>query len=1159
MHVLILNESEKQALLRSRRVLSKFLPQLGSSTWAGAISEDGLEDLRLALKAAGVSKSTAISCLQVQGRGRLVPRWFLGSKAPFDESGRFAFRQTKARREPQVPVFRCELERFILAILRLAGLAHDTGKASEAFQKKLRKGTGAEALRHDLVSFLVLAESLLTQDVTDKQWLEDVRDNPRLLVSCIKDGKLLPKSSKYLKPSLEALAKAQANGSGEEVSATLEDTMPLLLQGTDIQKHLKAAPALSLLLWLVLTHHRLPNSDQTAQSWWGGRHLNVPRKTSSHTVAGVDACLTVSPGAATPWEDPAWLKAVSCAAESALNALQAFNKLLPSPSDWALIGAHYLRPALILADHLGSQQAESSYRKSNVKSREHIFANTLSSHYYGDTLAQHELKVARLTRSVTRLYEASLPTTTLPEHSLSVVRNLKAPFDWQLHLEDACRKACEHGPVFTSIIGETGSGKTLGGLRAANALSRGKLRITMGLGLRSLTQQSAISAVQDAALPPKDLVVAVGDPQTLALAEKFKEKEAERFGSESAEGSDFGVSLSQTEADLSWLQGFCSEAHAPKLFGAKTLAMLSAPVLVCTTDHLVACATLLKGGDAKMNLRLASSDLLLDEVDSYSAQGLQTIGKLAFIAGLHGRNVTIMSATMSPAVRNGLYQAWARGLSVRSMLKGASSRHACVFSSNTVVSEVAVCESGALSDESWTRYVAKVVDAYIAANAEAPRRKVKEIAINLGGTKNDAFEAAVLGGYAMHQAHSCTDPQTGVRVSTGFILMNTAKDAWDLAKYLSERASDGRLDVQFVAYHSKYPRSYLGVLDANLQTVLNRKSPLEFLNATVMRNALARTHGKGMTDLMVVVCTTTILETGRDFDFDWGIAEPRSLRGETQAVGRIWRHRPSQIATEPNFGILSHPLRALTPAKDPSKESVWRNPGIEDELKGLRVTENLPWIIQDIMAPPLAPAAPVSRLAMLRRSSLKSGAGNGYIRTSKDALPLIAWKAAIHAGPCLLPTGDYASNRIGYLEHQIQLIHLQGPVTWDGSASKHPPTLPHYLNTLAAFNGTHANKTPFRGYKEEQLAFIPIGNKVMYFDEASAQAKIKGDLRRPVANAEVVSVVDDNAFIPSLEQDALTLFTGTDHHIDGCMLRCAWHQGYEKKLSWSPLLGFQEG
>lgn len=1145
MNVVVLNESTKKAWLRFRRVLSKFLPQLGSTTWAGQLSEEGLEDLRAALKAAGVSKNTAISCLKIVGRGRMEPCWVLGSRTCFDGTGRFAFRQTQAP-APAVPFTpRAPLESVSQAVLKLAGLAHDIGKASRAFSLKLRRGSGAEVLRHEVVSFLMLAHSLQEVGGSDEAWLSCVQQDPGRLAGCASEASLLPVNSPLLvrlRTALDALASSQ--------DSSLE-IRRVLLQGGEVSAMFESAPLLGSLLWLVLTHHRLPSSDQTGQAWWADKHTNVASRgpdEEGRTYAPLTDCLRPTEGSL-PWLDPAWRAAVSEAAAAAQRALADFKQsgaaALPANS-WALLCAHHLRPALILADHLASQRAPRGPRKGSPAAAGVVFANTWDHDHYGDTLSEHLLTTGRLTRQVSRLCDRPWPSVELPAHSRSVHRELPPPFQWQAALEDVCRQAAPVGPVFASIIAETGAGKTLAGLRAAHALSGGKIRLTLALGLRSLTQQSAQAMVEDASLPAESLAVAVGEPQTLELPERYLAAQARRFGSESAEGEDSSFSVAvPAQPDLSWLEGFCSEAEAPELWGRKTLSLLSAPVLACTSDHLVASATMLSGGDAKLYLRLATSDLLLDEIDAYGPADLQSIGKLCFISGLHHRNVTLMSATLSPAVRNGLYAAWQQGVELGAGLRGRSPRHACVMSSNTVAPRLEASEGAVLEPRTWQAYAEEVEQAYVQANQSAPRRKACLVPLGAAVSKDGAFEAALLAAFDLHSRHHVVDPRTGVRVSVGFVRLNTAKDAWSFARHLAQRpCAPGapEPELKFVAYHSKFPRTYLGVLDAELRQLTNRKEPLSFLETPCLREAIDQCAGP---DLTVVVCTTTLIETGRDFDFDWCVLEPRSVRGEVQGTGRVLRHRRSQAVTTPNVAILDRTLRALSAQAESSKGGVWCRPGIEDDLPGsARVTR----------AEPAWPSSSGGTTLWLMRGASLSHAS--FVRDARDALPLAVWEQAIHAGPCLVPPARYEDNRIGFLEHKMQRTHLLGETSWDRSKSL-PPSLPMYLRSLASLNRTHADEVPFRGKRQAQLVFIPTNEGITYFDQLAYAAR-EGTHRRAARAAQTVSLPPERALLPDLAGRAAQLFTGTDHHVDGCSLRCPLHQGSTKELQWHPLLGFQE-
>jgi len=60
--------------------------------------------------------------------------------------------------------------------------------------------------------------------------------------------------------------------------------------------------------------------------------------------------------------------------------------------------------------------------------------------------------------------------------------------------------------------------------------------------------------------------------------------------------------------------------------------------------------------------------------------------------------------------------------------------------------------------------------------------------------------------------------------------------------------------------------------------------------------------------ILIVVVSTTIIEIGRDFCFDYAVVEPRSHWSLVQVAGRVMRHRVAKGNV--NISILSHSLRA---------------------------------------------------------------------------------------------------------------------------------------------------------------------------------------------------------------------------------------------------------
>ena len=77
------------------------------------------------------------------------------------------------------------------------------------------------------------------------------------------------------------------------------------------------------------------------------------------------------------------------------------------------------------------------------------------------------------------------------------------------------------------------------------------------------------------------------------------------------------------------------------------------------------------------------------------------------------------------------------------------------------------------------------------------------------------------------------------------------------------------------------------------------------------------------------VIASPICEVGRDWDADWAIVEPSSMRSFIQLVGRIRRHRPEKWDIT-NVLLWSRNFKGLTNSKDPA----FSRPGFETRKGG---------------------------------------------------------------------------------------------------------------------------------------------------------------------------------------------------------------------------------
>jgi CRISPR-associated endonuclease/helicase Cas3 len=927
--VVLINESEGKAWLRTRRILAKYLPQIGSRSWAGHISNEGLEDLHLALKKAA-SKAGSVSCHRVTGRNSLELQWIAGNKKQFDEVGRYAFRSEATKPTFDSPI--APNRKLLNLVVQLAALLHDVGKANAAFQGKLQGKYQAEYYRHDLMGYFMMCQSTENFD-SDLSVLTALAEAPNTVLNWNQIDRLVIQS----------------------------DTQ---VSGGEVVRSYTARPIWASVLWLVLTHHRLPDGNG---SLLFSSHINE-HPSDQIKIASKADCLQLALGEL-PWQNDGWLKAVSSTALQIKNiidkdeALQ--HSIVTSIDDWLLLVAHWARPCLVYSDHLASIAKEEN-GDIRVAQEKHPLANTCREEakstppQAGDSLTTHLIKTKRYARRTTLLASSPgdlFPVTTIPSSSKAVTSIEEVDYQWQQVLGDAIKL---HGqgvrPAFVGIIAGTGCGKTLAGVRVMHCLREGKLRYTLALGLRSLTMQSAQGMLSTAGFNKRDVAVAIGQPKATQWANETgraasaEREEADGIENTSTDDHDYIIEVlsekvkTSTEIDFLplWIQALSTEnnpngtAVSAKLFESnKHRMMIDTPVLACTADHLVAAVEMRTGGNAKMVLRMMTSDLLLDEIDAYSAQDLQSIGKLAMLTGMAGKNVVVMSATANDIVIGGIYNAWATGLRARKFLDGEQTDSGLVFLADQY-SEPKVIENHTLElvqqnhhmlvQQMRTTHITvkqrlEVFDVSQHSNANS-NRSLDEPQI-----RNEVFDTVFGKAIELHKANANINKLTEMRISCGFVRFNHAHHAWHFAKYLLERELESdEPEIRTLSYHSKHPRAVLGVMDNTLNQILNRKEEGNIWKHPAIISAIESAKKNQKQDVIVLISTTTLQETGRDHDYDWAILEPRSVRGEIQASGRVRRHRRIPWA-EVNVAIMSHPLRAVFQTR---AMPFWGLPGVEE-------------------------------------------------------------------------------------------------------------------------------------------------------------------------------------------------------------------------------------
>lgn len=877
--------STGSARTRVTRVLDRYLWRIGDRTWRGPASNACLARISKELKA-GASRATAVA---IHGFARSEAELLLrvGSRSRFGETG-LAPVAVRGGHGGAVKDGDARMS-TARACLRIAAMMHDLGKATVLFQDKLRRSIAGEAMpsdavRHELVS--ALAWDALVGGKDDQQVLDMGRtisatDIDRAMTVASRRGRALHEASR----------------GGAEAKLSF-----------DFMTHGGIAAAVGV---LVLGHHRLPGATLTLSAFTATEHV-------SWTSPLAPDALDVAPGIPY-WHEDGWidrfrreLSRCSCKSVEMLS-LDLFA-----------------RTALMFSDHLGSAS------KTLGDGVGHL-ANSMivdETSVVADSLARHVSRVTNATRGAFHaIYTArnDYPALLHDEVPVGIAHPSPAApsrFRWQGRAAAAAAElvASGEGGFFGCVISGTGTGKT----RAAPVIlsaaafndvrpERRSLRYTLALGLRTLATQSGKEYVQDLGFTERDVRVLVGQPP-ISFGDARPGQESDSFDHLSALdgaevlGSDGVVPADGSEEERDWLIGLSHDpdrqvpaflqllaAHDHgKGRGAKLLRLAETPILCATIDHVIAAASPVRSRHLAAAMRVITSDLVLDEIDQFSSEDLSVVARLVHLAGIAGRRVIILSATVTGHVAGTLEAAYRAGWSVHARLFGLRD-HVHVLCTSDVAGDDACATSagGAAFGDLFDRVRRTTIDALGAA----PPLRVAEMV----GAETAADLPAAISGVCskMHDRHGTEID--GFRVSVGFVKMTRVSHTAEMAAALPAVA--GRLRLK-ICLHSRYLRLHRAWIESRLKTALTRKGadPHAGLRDLCREwRVFERARAAGCRDIEIILVCSPVIETGNDLDFDYAVLDPVSSRSVVQAAGRVNRHRAAPVR-EANIAIIPSPV-----------------------------------------------------------------------------------------------------------------------------------------------------------------------------------------------------------------------------------------------------------
>lgn len=1110
-HYLLVSHCNGKAYRTTRRLASGFLNRVSEKTWEGHLSQEALSILVTALKA----KATRLSCIVIYetrsyGQEKVI---HIGNIKHYSADGDFAFSQstiTDKQDFNQSPI-----TRLVSKCVEVAGLKHDLGKAVIRFQGNLDDGVNGKnpipnPIRHEVLSAL-LANDLMAN------W------------SAIKEPADIGRHAAFTWPTLLANYQAKTEADMHSQSQKIAQELNRYYGRRPANNWEAISQGIS---WLILSHHRLPEGTERQSgehpsinytgSRGGNYFLKIPKPNeqigdetqSSHrvkySVKHFNQNLALC-DKGQPFMDSRWQSAVfDCLKRLEKMALNLDRDLHLEDPEWSACLAFMGRPALVYADYIISSEKKPS---GHIQRGSVIYANTTLNNgrpEFADTLLTHLLGVGeRANRYFNHLFMRKnaiidqLPGLSVAERNTILYPLNRDGSDSRYAWQDAMRKKLMphrgKAPFFASLMGKTGSGKTRGNMMLMHSLCD-QLRFSCAIGLRSLVKQT-FDAYQQPFIGLKKDHVALLIGEAGGLQEDAN-----------TEIDGTGNSLDVDHASLIGdyiLEGQTLLEHdlIALLDSKKQRAMLCNPVQVMTVDHIMPGASLGRSVELKLLMHLMSTDIVLDEIDDYAIESQVALSRMAFIAGLFGRRFVISSATASPIIQKAFFENWKAGIERHAHLFRFSEPEAkpfAVLASHVEGHEANVVSLDAFNDSclAFTQQVSREAGGQarhrldvltVPVKAETEKGDLHALYRNARQLSRAQHEVVVKGILQAHHHHKVTG-DAGISVSSGFVRFNNVSNAQHLARALHSREHSEALIIP-ICYHSQMTAWERREIEDRLLMLNNRKDQQGIsgdaiiFHREVVKRALEQAKQLNKSDVIFVLCTTNIIEVGRDHDYDWAILEPSSTRSLVQSCGRVWRHRKKSLTDVANVWILSSNVKALCGAENGLKKgkdpiATWSRHGIEDDTWGKESIIRLRYPLTKYSASALkslgidAPSANSSSRSLVAHYRALIHTVDLFSELTNSTGKLV------HAGLCLEIPHTLSDRFMTSLEMAQQQLHLFG-YSGDPAYRYDKPSAQDYANKPFEWvTSHHADRRYLREasdryhavYNAEQNGFREDGN-----------------------------------------------------------------------------------
>ena len=772
----------------------------------------------------------------------------------------------------------------------LSGLSHDLGKFLRGFQESLRQACGEavnaeqDRVRHEWGSFLILAAMFdtLASDTDATIGLGMMLDFARRNAASF--------SSPF--------------------------------------RHIDSLR--DVVLYAVATHHRLPTYDLDRDELLGAKYAPIP---SSKDILSLSLC---------PQADPCMSTNGQALMERLKNLILSVNQkdleVRPLKLDLACM-AEDVRDALIMADYIVSSIDYSLSGQPAEKNNLRCAANTVrlkdGSMRLNQPLVWHLENVGALAGTIFKDVQSGSIFSGKNEHADAYKKHLLETksvgrFQWQNRVVSFINEKTAQGidvPSLVMNVASTGAGKTLANQKiAAAAHGAGTFRMTSGFGMKVLTKESTRAYERE--------MKSAGDGISAVLSMLTGDEKIPYLLQDDGWGEIFNGAESVLTDPQTWPSAWSRDSLT-------STSMLGAPILLATLDYIVPAGdptATRRYLDAK--LRLRGGTLIIDEIDLAQGAGAQTaVLRLLYTAGLCGVNAVVSSATLPKPLARAISEAYMTGLRRR----GARKVNIFIVSSdaNNYHQQFVTGDDSAINAaKSFCAQSLQSVGETLSSLPVITRGQIVNIE-SKGDLPHITTDTILESGARLG------NPWPGfpenVRLSFGMIRLAHVRNVVALADRLASGWGDQRENdagvqsdaggtyiikdgarhyLRVAAYHSYIPDDRRRWLEDILSNVLNRKQEnpeaFDLLSRSCRLDVdFFRSLGCPVFIHFVVVASQ-IVETGRDYDFDYGQAEPSSAGSLVQMPGRIARHRRIKLPDGVhNLVILSRNLASLRPGARP--------------------------------------------------------------------------------------------------------------------------------------------------------------------------------------------------------------------------------------------------